>query len=43
MGKIIECGEIKVNTQFKLPITKHCKAHGIKEGDRVKVTIEIVE
>lgn len=40
MGKIIECGELTVNANFRLPITKFCKAHDIKEGDIVRVTIE---
>jgi hypothetical protein len=43
MAKVIECGELTVNSKFRLFVTKHCKANGIREGDRVKVTIEKVE
>lgn len=43
MSKEIDCGELTVNKNFKLPVTKHCKANGIREGDRVKVTMVKVE
>jgi bifunctional DNA-binding transcriptional regulator/antitoxin component of YhaV-PrlF toxin-antitoxin module len=37
--ELINCGEQTVNKRFRIPLTKICKDHGIKEGDRIEVFI----
>jgi hypothetical protein len=39
----INCGTRTVNKRFRIPLTDICKANEIKEGDLVKVWIEIVK
>jgi len=41
--ELINCGEQTVNKRFRIPLTKICKDHGIKEGDRIEVFIKKVE
>jgi len=39
--KVINCGELTIQTQYRLALTKILKAHGLKPGNRVVVKIEI--
>lgn len=39
--EMINCGELTIQTQYRLALTKILKARGLKPGDRVVVKLEI--